>query len=397
MAGVGADADSDADVDAALASPSDMDETEQDVVDPMFKADPDADIDAEAEAEAEAVADADPVEPPLPDTGPGTTGAKAKAKAKSDSGSGSGSDDIAVRLNKLISTTAGLGSLLATVNFSANLAIYLSVRLPVWWSALVSRHVTRTRRRQAQGQGQGQQVPVAVAAAAIAATTPPVLTSLASLASLISDWRKSQRLTGLIPLYTRLRLLISTTNPAIQALDPVLRGLFLVQCHAYIIFQAVENLCHLQNKGLLPASAASLVERRGGFARWALWSYRAWCLGVVTNFLRLAREVELVRRREGRRRHRQSTSRHGDGGGGGRPDGDGHEEGEGDGKDEAATEEFYRKFWNDILISACWLPIALHISLPPRGIRGMNPGISSTLSLVATVMGLRSHWRATAA
>ncbi|KIW80010.1 hypothetical protein Z517_06625 [Fonsecaea pedrosoi CBS 271.37] len=396
MAGVGADAD--ADVDAALASPSDMDETEQDVVDPMFKADPDADIDADAEAEA--VADADSDEPPLPETGPGTTGAKAKAKAKSDSGSGSGSDEIAVRLNKLISTTAGLGSLLATINFSANLAIYLSVRLPVWWSALVSRYVTRTRRRQ--GQGQGQQVPVAIAAAvaAIAATAPPVLTSLASLASLISDWRKSQRLTGLIPLYTRLRLLMSTTNPAIQALDPVLRGLFFVQCHAYIVFQAVENLCHLQSKGLLPASASSLVERRGGFARWAVWSYRAWCLGVVTNFLRLAREADLVRRREGRRRrrrsNRQSTHRHGEGGG--EPDGDGHEEGEGDGEEgEAATEEFYRKFWNEILISACWFPIALHISLPPKGIRGMNQGISSTLSLVATVMGLRSHWRATAA
>ncbi|OAG42604.1 hypothetical protein AYO21_03189 [Fonsecaea monophora] len=394
MAGVGADAD--ADVDAALASPSDMDETEQDVVDPMFKADPDADIDADAEADADAVTDADPDEPPLPETGPGTTGAKAKAKAKSDSGSGS--DDIAVRLNKLISTTAGLGSLLATINFSANLAIYLSVRLPVWWSALVSRYVTRTRRRH----GQGQRVPVAIAAAvaAIAATTPPVLTSLASLASLISDWRKSQRLTGLIPLYTRLRLLMSTTNPAIQALDPVLRGLFFVQCHAYIVFQAVENLCHLHSKGLLPASASSLVERRGGFARWAVWSYRAWCLGVVTNFLRLAREADLVRRREGgrrrRRRNRQSISRHGEGGG--RPDGDGHEEGEGDGEEgEAATEEFYRKFWNELLISACWFPIALHISLPPKGIRGMNQGISSTLSLVATVMGLRSHWRATAA
>ncbi|KIW99255.1 uncharacterized protein Z519_00918 [Cladophialophora bantiana CBS 173.52] len=177
--------------------------------------------------------------------------------------------------------------------------------------------------------------------------------------SLISDWRKTQRLTGLIPLYVRLKFL--TSRKTLREMDPILHRLVLLQCNAYIVFQAIENICHLQGKGILPLS---MIEKRGGMAKWIAWSCRAWCVGVVSDFFRLWREAEIEKKKCGRKTAQEQA-------------------------------DFNRKWWNELMVAACWLPVAVHSSFYPKGIRGMNAGIVSLLGLIASLNSFRNQWRAT--
>ncbi|KIX98594.1 uncharacterized protein Z520_05895 [Fonsecaea multimorphosa CBS 102226] len=247
-------------------------------------------------------------------------------------------------MDRLIQTTAGLGALLATINFSANLAAYISVRSSTRFE-VIDRLLRRTRWKGLPNT---------------LATAPSISSTLTPLSSLISDWRKSQRLTGLIPLYIRLRSLAS--KEALREMDPILHRLVLLQCNAYIIFQAMENICHLHGKGILPSS---VIERRGGIARWIAWSCRAWCVGVVSEFLRLWREAEIEKRQ-----HVKKTAQE--------------------------QQDFNRRWWNQFMITACWFPVAVHSSFYPKGIPGMNAGITSLLSLIASLNSFRNQWRATA-
>ncbi|OQU94850.1 hypothetical protein CLAIMM_01141 [Cladophialophora immunda] len=226
------------------------------------------------------------------------------------------SDQIVVRMSKLIQTTAGLGAVLATINFSANLAAYLAVRSPTR-SDQIYRVLWRTRWKGLPD---------------VLATAPSISSVLTPLSSLISDWRKTQRLTGLIPLYVRLKFLIS--RKTFREMDPVLHRLVLLQCNAYIIFQAIENICHLHGKGILPSS---VVEKRGGIAKWIAWSCRAWCVGVVSDFLRLWREAE-IEKKNGAKKTAQEQA------------------------------DFNRKWWNEFMVTACWFPVAVHSSFYPTGI-----------------------------
>ncbi|EXJ76479.1 uncharacterized protein A1O5_00987 [Cladophialophora psammophila CBS 110553] len=252
-------------------------------------------------------------------------------------------DQIVVRMSKLIQTTAGLGAVLATINFSANLATYLSVRSSTQ-SDLVYRFLWRTRSKRSPS--------VLTKALSISSILTP-------LSSLISDWRKTQRLTGLIPLYVRLKFL--TSRKTLREMDPILHRLVLLQCNAYIVFQAIENICHLQGKGILPSS---MIEKRGGMAKWIAWSCRAWCVGVVSDFFRLWREAEIEKKKRGRKTAQEQA-------------------------------DFNRKWWNELMVAACWLPVAVHSSFYPKGIRGMNAGIVSLLSLIASLNSFRNQWRTT--
>jgi hypothetical protein len=123
----------------------------------------------------------------------------------------------------------------------------------------------------------------------------------------------------------------------------------------------MENTYHSHNKGIIPKS---IIDKRGGVAKWVTWSCRAWCVGLLSNFLRLWREAEI---------EKIGT------------------------KTAEEHEAFRRKWWTDFMVSACWLPVAVHTSrFHPDGIRGMNAGTISFLSLVAVSENFMNQWRATA-
>ncbi|KAL2438345.1 hypothetical protein ABEF95_007328 [Exophiala dermatitidis] len=255
-------------------------------------------------------------------------------------------DEIIVRISKLIKTTAGLGAALSTLNYSIYLAAYLHAKAPTRAAVItyISRLIGRT--------------PSKIPPGALAPANPTSF--LTPLGSLISDTRTTLRLTGLIPLYIWLKTLLSRKSAA--EMDPALRRVALVQCTAYMGFQALENIYHLVVKGVLPAD---IVAKRGGINKWVAWSCRAWLVGVAADFLRLLREAQLDKSK----RAAKSTQE---------------------------REDFDRKWWNEFMVAAYWIPVAIHYSNYPEGIRYMNTGLVGFFGLMAGLNNFRNQWAATA-
>ncbi|EXJ78545.1 hypothetical protein A1O1_08946 [Capronia coronata CBS 617.96] len=255
-------------------------------------------------------------------------------------------DEILVRISKLIKTTAGLGAALSTLNYSIYLAAYLHTNAPTRAAVItyVSRLIGRT--------------PSKLPAGALAPAAPTSF--LTPLGSLISDTRTTLRLTGLVPLYLWLKTLLSKKSAA--EMDPALRRVALLQCTAYMAFQVIENVYHLVIKGVVPAE---VVTKRGGVNKWVAWSSRAWLVGVALDFLRLQREAQLDK-------SKRTT------------------------KSVQEEEDFDRAWWNEFMVAASWMPVAVHYSLYPEGIRGMNTGLVGFFGLMAGLNNFRSQWAATA-
>jgi len=255
-------------------------------------------------------------------------------------------DQTILRLSKMIKTTAGLGAALSTLNYSVYLAAYLHAQAPTRAAVItyISRLIGRT--------------PSKIAPGALAPAAPTSF--LTPLGSLISDTRTSLRLTGLLPLYIWLKSL--TSKKATADMDPALHRAALLQCSAYITYQVLENIYHLGGKGVLPLS---IVEKRGGVAKWVAWSCRAWLVGVSSDFIRLWREAEL-------------------------------EKANGASKTAQEKEAFNRKWWNEFMVAAYWMPVAVHYSLYPEGLKGMNTGMVGFLGLMAGLNNFRNQWAATA-
>ena len=246
----------------------------------------------------------------------------------------------------MIKTTAGLGAALSTLNYSIYLAAYLHANAPTRAAiiAYISRLLGRTP----------EKAPAGVLA-------PTVRTSfLTPLGATISDTRTTLRLTGLIPLYIWTKTLLS--KKSLKDMDPVLHRIALIQCAGYIGFQALENVYHLVGKTVVPAT---FVEARGGVAKWVAWSCRAWTVGVASDFLRLWREAELDKDK----RWNKSTQE---------------------------REEFDNKWWREFMVAAYWMPVAIHFSLFPEGIPGMNTGLVGFFGLMAGLNNFRNQWAATA-
>ncbi len=145
-------------------------------------------------------------------------------------------------------------------------------------------------------------------------------------------------------------------------MDPALHRVALIQCAGYIGFQALENVYHLTGKGIIPAT---VLEKRGGVAKFVAWSCRAWTVGVASDFLRLWREAEINKEK----RNSLSTKE---------------------------REDFDRKWWNEFMVAAYWMPVAVHYSLFPAGIPGMNTGLVGFLGMMAGLNNFRNQWAATA-
>jgi len=256
-------------------------------------------------------------------------------------------DEVLLRLNKLIKTTAGLGAALSTLNYSLYLAAYLHANSPTRAAVItyISRLVGRTPSKLPPGALAG-------------ATVSP----LSAIGSLISETRTTLRLTGLLPLYIWLKTLLSKKTSA--NIDPIIHRVALVQCTAYITYQLVENIYHLALRDIIPRT---VVEKRGGVMKWVVWSCRAWLIGVASDFLRLWREATLAREKRAR----------------------------GEAGTKAEQDEFDRKWWNEFITAASWFPVAVHYSVD-GGLKGMNSGLVGLFGLVAGLNNFRNAWAATA-
>ncbi|RMZ75255.1 hypothetical protein DV738_g5569, partial [Chaetothyriales sp. CBS 135597] len=193
-----------------------------------------------------------------------------------------------------------------------------------------------------------------------AASLQPSSTFLNPLGALLSDTRTTLRLTGLLPLSVLLRSLLDKNSP--RRADPVAYKIALVQCLSFIGFQLLENVGHLTRKGVIPAS---FIANRGGEGAWAQWSCRSWLLGILTDFLRLAREAQVNQQKK--------------------------EKGQITAQEQKA---FEATWWAGLRTSLAWLPMALHYSLD-GGLPFMNPGLIALSGFLAYRGNFNNAWAAT--
>lgn len=280
---------------------------------------------------------------------------------------------------RLLTTTPGLEVFLSTLQYSLYLLIYIRARAPTQalrarLSALLSKVHNLPRSASSSP------------AAPSGALTSP---RLASLATLINDTRTTLRLTGLFPLYVWLRTLLRNRGSPNQ--DKMAHSLSLAQCSSLVLFQLLENIAVLTDRGVLapraispPAFVSKLVSRSSSkpttavagakpTARLYLWSARFWLLGITFSLARLARlsYVEAQHRKAGSAGHpvRRKT------------------------KEE--QDEADRKWWNDLVVCSCWFPIAINASLEAgmKG-RGILGALASQIGM--GILGLTAGSAATA-
>ncbi|KAF2270050.1 hypothetical protein CC78DRAFT_528553 [Lojkania enalia] len=271
-------------------------------------------------------------------------------------------DRTILRLNKLLANPGGLSAFLSTFNYTLYVLAYVQTKSPSLASLA----------RQLLARIRSQPEPIKPPATTLVANgaVPPV----AALAGLISRARTTLRLFGLFPLYAWLRTLLAGQK---LGADPVLHRIALLQCLSYLTYQALENVSVLADNGIVSKKVIALINRGDSTtARVYLWAYRAWFGGVCCDFLRLAREAQLERRKRAIRKQMQE---------------------EGKTVAEYQDEEdnkFDRKWWNDLMITSAWFPMALHFS-STTGIPGWNLGWMGLCGLVAGSSRAQTLWGAT--
>ena len=55
-----------------------------------------------------------------------------------------------------------------------------------------------------------------------------------------------------------------------------------------------------------------------------------------------------------------------------------------------------KKWWNDLVVASCWLPLCMHWSLD-SGLRGINDGVIGLLGVIAGAESTRAAWAQTEA
>lgn len=247
-------------------------------------------------------------------------------------------DRIILRLNKLVSTPAGLSAFLSTSNYILYILAYLHPKLPSLPD--LTRRLLSARSTLIKPQ----------TALIITITDAPALPPAAALAALLSKCRTTLRLLGCLPLYAWLRTLLAGPKPGA---DKILHRIAALQASSYFTYQALENISFLADCSAIPARFVARINKGDpSTARLYLWAYRFWLAGVSCDFLRLAREAQL----EGRRRAARAQMRE-------------------DGRAVAVYQEeedrkVDRKWWMDFVIASAWMPMALHYSSSGGGLPG---------------------------
>ncbi|KAF2751286.1 hypothetical protein M011DRAFT_483231 [Sporormia fimetaria CBS 119925] len=269
-------------------------------------------------------------------------------------------DQTVLRLNKLLASPGGLSAFLSTFNYTLYTLAYLQS---------VSPAIAQRARALLSLVKQTSSKPATSTLIADGAVPP-----IAALAGLISRARTTLRLFGLLPLYAWMKALIAGPKPGS---DTVLHHIAVTQCLSYIGYQALENISVLADNGVLSNKFVARINRGDPTtARLYLWAYRAWLSGVSCDFLRLAREAQLEKRRRENRQQMLS-------------------EGRAVQVYEDEDAKFDQKWWTDFVVAAAWFPMALHYSSSSGGIPGWNLGWMGLSGLVAGSSRAMGMWRAT--
>lgn len=273
------------------------------------------------------------------------------------------SDDLMlIYVARLFASPGGISSFLQTFNYTLFLVAYLQTKTPSL--AKLSQTLLgllNYKRQETISEKLGALNTTAV---------PGAPSSVASLATLLSQTRTTLRLFGLFPLYAWMRTLLQGPK---EGQDSVLYGIAFTQCTGYICFQFLENLALLTDHGVVPKSFSARYQ--GGVsnsARIYLWSYRAWLVGVSCDFLRLGREAQLT----AAKRTGKSTS----------------EKSLAEVKEDVEAQD--AKWWNELMVPTAWLPVALHCS-KEGGIPGMNLGIMGACGVLAGLGRTSGLWAQT--
>ncbi|WEW61154.1 hypothetical protein PRK78_006644 [Emydomyces testavorans] len=259
-------------------------------------------------------------------------------------------DTTILRLSDLISTSSGQETVLATVNYSAEILHYALSSSPL--QAILVRLRTRLGLSNPRSPRDGSKSQI-----------PPFL----ALASLISETRTAIRLLGLIPLWKW-----GSATMKSPPVDPILRVVAFAQVFVNVVYQFMENVAFLASKGIISQRA---LQRWGGIGQWYIWATRAWLSHVVLEFVRLWREQSLFAKQKQLSLENCPAK------------------GIGEGQDPA--EALRLRAWRKSLVSnLAWFPLCVHWSLEKGA--GVPNSMTGLISFIAGAWKLSDSWEATA-
>jgi hypothetical protein len=162
--------------------------------------------------------------------------------------------------------------------------------------------------------------------------------------------------------------------------DPILHALTHLQVVSNVIYQLLENVAYLAEKGVV---SRRWVDKYGGVDKWYIWSTRGWFGHIFFQFFVLWRESVLRRRRVAAQRAAAAST----------TTTAGSEKSTKAEEDETLRLEI--RAWRKSLVNnAIWAPLCIHWCLE-KGI-GIPENLTGLLSFCAGVWGLRDSWVATA-
>lgn len=255
---------------------------------------------------------------------------------------------------RLLTTAAGLETFLSTVNYSISILAYFEKRSPSHLAFL-------ERLNQITGLPLGRSKNSASPSRS-SQSRPKLPTPFQNFETLISGTRTALRLIALLPLYTWLRELLVDKDKQ----DTYLRAISVTQCLSYMIYQFLENVAFLSDRGVV---SQRWLAKRGGSTKWWLWSCRAWLAGILCDFLILFRKALIEQQRRNKAKDARTEA-------------------------EDDSQSFDRRWWSDLFVASCWLPVSLHYSLQD-GLKAMNTGTLGLLGFMAGMQNIASQWAGT--
>lgn len=265
---------------------------------------------------------------------------------------------VQLTLRRLLSTAGGQETILATINYVSSILHHLSASAP--WIALQNRLRLLARLS-------GRQLPLPQPS-----KSAPSKSKLSVLSSLASETRYNLRLFGLLPLW----VWGSDTLKSPPA-DPILHALTHLQVVSNVIYQLLENVAYLAQKGVV---SRRWVDKYGGVDKWYIWSTRGWFGHIFFQFFVLWRQSVLRRRRVAAQRAAATATA--------------ESEKSTKAEDDEALRLEVRAWRKSLVNNAIWAPLCIHWCLE-KGI-GIPEHLTGLLSFFAGAWGLRDSWAATA-
>ena len=250
--------------------------------------------------------------------------------------------------HRMLSTSAGLESVLSTLTYSQYLLAYLEPRLQLGL-VTTANSLLGTK----------------------LAASPPITgpSRFVALGTLLFNTRTALRLFNLPLLYTWTR---NTMDDPYIRRDAFVHTTTALKCGFYMTFQCLENVAFLTEKNVLPVALTARWNPSGEIGRIYLWACRAWLAGVVCDILRLAREAYINSMSRTEKVPSAETTLS---------------------KGYPVIEEF--DWWLELAIPVAWLPMATHFSIP-GGLRYFNDGWFGACGMVEGLCKAVPIWLATA-